>query len=259
MAEATGSPNRGARRIADVPPEHLAALHRGEAEARTLAECLAIDLPTLWRNVTPPAWHSAADAFPKAGVVRDMTFFGIELAVRAGDEASLAPYLAHRSDTVRAWGAYALAALPAPSFAERLRALRPLADDANSGVREWAWMALRPHVAASLEEALALLPEWSEDASPRIRRFASEITRPRGVWCARLKALVAEPWHAAPILEPLRADPEKYVRDSVANWLNDASKSQPHWVRETVARWLRESPCAETRAIAKRGLRTLEG
>ncbi len=46
-------------------------------------------------------------------------------------------------------------------------------------------------------------------------------------------------------------------RRSVANWLNDASKSQPDWVRDVCARWLRESPAKETAWIANHATRTL--
>ncbi|MGJ7583294.1 hypothetical protein ACSFA3_24340 [Variovorax sp. RHLX14] len=108
-----------------------------------------------------------------------------------------------------------------------------------------------------LDEALALLQPWVSDANPNIRRFASELTRPRGVWCAQIDALKTEPWRALPLIEPLRADPSRYVQNSVANWLNDASKSQGEWVDKLCARWVAESDMAETRYIAKRAMRTL--
>jgi 3-methyladenine DNA glycosylase AlkC len=77
------------------------------------------------------------------------------------------------------------------------------------------------------------------------------------VWCAPLAALKAEPWRAVTLLQPLRADPSLYVRNSVANWLNDASRTQPAWVEDLCARWSRESATPETGYIVRRALRTL--
>jgi 3-methyladenine DNA glycosylase AlkC len=163
----------------------------------------------------------------------------------------------HPSDVARCWATQwvMLSGLPLPA---QLHAVRRFAADPHFGVREMAWMAVRDATIASLDEALALLQPWALDPDPNIRRFASELTRPRGVWCAQIERLKAEPWVALPLLEPLRADPSRYVQNSVANWLNDASRTRPEWVEDTCARWLDENKgVPQTAYIARRALRTL--
>ena len=96
------------------------------------------------------------------------------------------------------------------------------------------------------------------DGDENIRRFASELTRPRGVWCAQIEALKAQPWRALPLLEPLKADPSRYVQNSVANWLNDASKTPARMgPRSRASAGLLQSPAAATGYIVRRALRTL--
>jgi 3-methyladenine DNA glycosylase AlkC len=118
-------------------------------------------------------------------------------------------------------------------------------------------LSLRPHLAAELETSIDLLSAWTHDPSERIRRFACEALRPRGVWCAHLKTFKITPELCLPVLDPLKADPAIYVQDSVANWLNDASKDQPDWVANLCQRWMRETTSAETARICKRALRTI--
>jgi 3-methyladenine DNA glycosylase AlkC len=119
-------------------------------------------------------------------------------------------------------------------------------------------MAVRDEVIGELDTALDWLQVWVTDIDENIRRFASELTRPKGVWCAPIKALQAEPQRALHLLEVLRADPSRYVQNSVANWLNDASKTQGPWVESVCMRWERESPCDETRYIVRRARRTMD-
>ena len=47
----------------------------------------------------------------------------------------------------------------------------------------------------------------------------------------------------------------KYARNSVGNWLNDASKTQSGFVRKLCRRW--ESETKETKYIVKKTLRTV--
>lgn len=232
-----------------IDPARLAALTAGSAETRDLAECLAIDLGALLRTVDPATPADVLAGVRTGGIVARMR----AAARHLGPRDDLA---AHPSDTVRGWAALALGEAPGLDLGERLARLRAAADDHHFGVREWAWMALRPHLAAELPRALALLEPWTAAASPYLRRFASEATRPRGVWCAHLAALRADPAPGLILLEPLRADPERYVQDSVANWLNDAGKDHPDWVRGVCRRWGRESPGAATARIRTRALRT---
>jgi 3-methyladenine DNA glycosylase AlkC len=108
-----------------------------------------------------------------------------------------------------------------------------------------------------LTESIKILTKWSQSADENVRRFASESTRPRGVWCAHIEILKQNPALALPILENLKADSAKYVQDSVGNWLNDASKTQPDFVQHLCAKWTLESPAKSTEYIVKKALRTL--
>ena len=115
--------------------------------------------------------------------------------------------------------------------------------------------AVREFLRKDLKRALAIMEVWSRDDSDAVRRLASEGSRPRLPWSFRLDAIQADPSLAAPILENLRSDASLYVRKSVANHLNDVTKSHPEWVLDRLATWPVDN--AHTAWIAKRALRSL--
>ena len=249
-----------------IPSARLAQLNSGQDASSNLAEGLAVDFAVLMAAAVPQAGAAALEKMRQAsgwGISKRMVLAG-EVVLDAVGRQGLVALAGHRADTVRGWICYALAhdhALrdPAEPLENLLDAVRAFADDEHFGVREWAWLAVRPHIAAQPQQAITYLAGWATAPSERVRRFASESTRPRGVWCAHMNILKENPALGLPVLEPLKADPSKYVQDSVGNWLNDAAKSQPHWVRELCQKWLAQSPGKATEYICKRALRSLAG
>lgn len=262
-------PRKGARRISEVPPEVLRALNRGETATVNLVEWLALDQRVMVRHVLPAVGLKSAvagalaacEAEKKPSAMQWLKAIGRHLAseieLKPSPRSPFGKLLGHPSDVVRSWACFAVTYTDGLKLARRIEVLEPLAADPHFGVRETAWMALRPAVEAELESAVELLEDWAIHADANLRRCASEVTRPCGVWCSHLTRLKAEPQLALPILEPLKSDSSKYVRDSVGNWLNDASKSQPAWVRKLTRRWQMESKSPETAYIVKKALRTL--
>ena len=249
----------GASRREDITPELLAELNAGTAATATLAEGLAIDFAALLAAAVPDVPAESVEllrGMAAEGVTRRMDAAG-ELLLRHLTLDGLPAIAGHASDTVRGWACFVVGRAPKLKLKAKLDLIHPLADDRHFGVREWAWMAVRPHLAANVGHAVKALTPWVKDASPNVRRFASEATRPRGVWCSHIAALKQNPELALPLLEPLKADPAKYVQDSVGNWLNDAAKSQPAWVKALCDRWKEESSADATARICQRALRSV--
>lgn len=233
-------------------------LDTGRAASTHLAECLKVDFATLLQSVaTVPAaaLQCMRDAASK-GITRRMALAASLL--RDAGQGDAAQWGRHGSDTVRGWACYLIGRTPVLSLPDKLQAMRALAGDPHFGVREWAWLALRTDIVAAPLQALACLQPWTQDASPYLRRFACEALRPRGVWAAHITLFKQQPAHALPLLEALANDPERYVQDSVGNWLNDAGKTQPQWLRDLCARWQHEHPGAANACIRKRALRSLQ-
>ncbi len=251
---------KGAIRAADIPAKVLEGLNAGALESVNLTEWLAVDglklltvlLPT-WKIKRTDDLLEVAREAASLGVMQRTERVALALAAA---NIKLEMLAKHPSDTVRCWAAF-IAMNRAVDFETALEAIKPFAADSHFGVREIAWMAWRPLLASNLEHGLKKLEPWTQDTDANVRRFASEASRPRGVWCAHIQALKDQPELALRILEPLRSDPNRYVQTSVANWLNDASKSQPDWVEGLCEAWLEESPTVETRWMVNHALRSV--
>lgn len=260
---------KGARSPKEVPEEVLKYLNAGLIETVNLSEWLALDQKALVATVfTDLGQAHLIDEFTEtmAGLKKQTA---AQLIKAVGqllldselieDRAQLIEQLAgHRSDSVRCWAAYAVGLNTEKGMEAQFAAIKPFAADAHFGVREIAWLAMRDVIIGQLDASLTLLSQWSHSEDENVRRFASESTRPRGVWCPHIDVLKEHPSPALPILEPLKNDPAKYVRDSVGNWLNDASKTCPEWVIEVCERWSEKSDSKETAYIIKKARRTID-
>jgi 3-methyladenine DNA glycosylase AlkC len=259
---------KGSASIKDIPTAILQQLNSGHIESANLVEWLAVDQRVLLAAILEQANRTAYldPVLARIASLHKQTVNTLNAAIGSGlleqalkhdDHAFLASLAAHPSDSVRCWAAYAEGRNPHATIAQKLSGIRPFAVDPHFGVREIAWMAVRPAIAQHLAASLDILSGWSADPDANARRFASEATRPRGVWCEHIDELKTDPVRGLPILEPLKSDPSKYVRDSVGNWLNDASKTRPDFVSGLCRRWEVDSPTPETHYIIKKALRTI--
>lgn len=123
-----------------------------------------------------------------------------------------------------------------------------------------AEFAIRPFIDAQPEAAIAMLRDWSSDAKPAVRRLCSEGLRPLLPWGKRVRYLTDHPEVIVSVLDALVYDDSQDVRRSVANNLNDLSKSHSDLVVRTCSRWLRDAPperLAATNRLVRHATRTL--
>ena len=115
---------------------------------------------------------------------------------------------------------------------------------------------IRPFLNRWPKATLARLREWARDPNYHVRRLVSEGTRPKLPWA---KAVTIGPEETLPLLDLLQADPTRYVTRSVANHLNDISKTDPDAVLDRLAGWARAGQQAprELDWMRRHALRTL--
>ena len=114
---------------------------------------------------------------------------------------------------------------------------------------------IRPFLNHYPEETLARLALWAQDENYHVRRLVSEGTRPRLPWA---KAVTLTPDQTLPLLDRLHNDATRYVTRSVANHLNDLTKSVPDLVMDHLDRWAKrqEQSAKQLDWMTRHALRT---
>ncbi len=118
-----------------------------------------------------------------------------------------------------------------------------------------AEFAVRSFIINDEERMMAQMAAWAKHDNEHIRRLASEGCRPRLPWGQALPKFQKDPSSVLCILEQLKADASPYVRKSVANNLNDISKTHPELVAKIARDWYGKDE--KTDWIVKHGCRTL--
>lgn len=255
---------KGARKAADIQAEVLELLEKGLIETANLTEWLAVDQLKVLKSVLDDlglATHFSSieaevNAQKKPSSNSNTKLIGIALGEIANAEKSAEYLKTHASDIVRCWSCWT-ESTKAKSTEELLASMKPFAADTHFGVREVVIFASKDRLAEDLSNSIKLLEKWCASADENVRRYAAEVLRPNGVWTKKIAALHQNPEQCLSLLDPLKSDGSKYVQNSVANWLNDASKSQPDWVGKLCQKWEKESATKETAYIVKRAMRTI--
>nr|WP_296773855.1 DNA alkylation repair protein [Rhodococcus sp. (in: high G+C Gram-positive bacteria)] len=116
--------------------------------------------------------------------------------------------------------------------------------------------AIRRFMDTDLDRTLDAALAWTSHEDEHVRRLASEGTRPFLPWARRVPALTVRPDATTAILDALYRDESEYVRRSVANHLNDLSRTDPALVVDQARKWTAE-PDANTPRLVRHALRTL--
>lgn len=257
---------KGYNSISCIPKEIQDKLNLGLIESATLAEWLSVNQPLLLKNVLEEndriKYIDEIDKYVdlKSSSIaqkRNIGKFLYDQSIIHSDNEIFNILSCHVSDSVRCWAIYFALSEDNLDINEVLLRIRRFASDSHFNVRELAWLSARDFIINDLHESISMLSSWVMDADENIRRFASEVTRPVGVWCRHIPQLKENPVIGLPIIEPLKSDISRYVQNSVANWLNDVSKTNPSFVIDTTDRWYEESKTKETEYIIKRATRTI--
>ena len=115
--------------------------------------------------------------------------------------------------------------------------------------------AVRPFIIKHEKRMMEQMYAWSKHENEHVRRLSSEGCRPALPWGQALNSFKKDPTPVLPILTQLKTDPSSYVRKSVANNLNDISKTHPDLVAKLSKDWYGKNEYTDW--IVKHGCRTL--
>jgi len=115
--------------------------------------------------------------------------------------------------------------------------------------------AVRPFIIKHEKRMMEQMYVWSKHENEHVRRLSSEGCRPALPWGQALNSFKKDPSPILPILEQLKTDPSEYVRKSVANNINDISKTHPELITKLAISWYGKND--RTDWIVKHGCRTL--
>lgn len=108
---------------------------------------------------------------------------------------------------------------------------------------------------------LEIMQDWVNHPCHHVRRLVSEGTRPLLPWAMQLPEFKAQPNWVLALLSSLKDDESEYVRRSVANHLNDISKTHPDLIADIAQEWVvtaDQGPSAHHRKrLVKHACRTL--
>lgn len=116
--------------------------------------------------------------------------------------------------------------------------------------------AIRYFINRNPKQVLEILIQWSKDKNYHIRRLTSEGTRPKLPWSQKINLDIEKPIE---ILNELYKDSTRFVTRSVANHLNDISKTKPDLTLQTLKNWKQKGEQSEKEMsyIINHSLRTL--
>lgn len=255
---------KGVRKATDINPEVLQLLENGMIETVNLTEWLAVNQLKVLKTVLDelslenhlPEFEAAVNSQKKPTSNSNTKVIGLEFVKLVEFDNILSYLKTHPSDVVRCWACWA-ESTTANNTEELLKNMKSYAADGHFGVREVVIFSSKEQLTMDLVNSINLLKKWCASKEENVRRYVAEVLRPNGVWTKKVDALHQNPELGLPLINPLKSDSSKYVQNSVANWLNDASKSNPDWVTKLCEKWKSQSQSKETAYIIKRAMRTI--